>query len=96
LSNHPGCANLLIIHHWDTDGICSAAKLIKILKPEKYTNLSPPIGEFKFDERIYQAIEEHDEIYVVDLNLPDFVENVNKKVTFIDHHHQEQIENENV
>jgi len=84
---------MLIVHHWDTDGICSAAKLKNILKPENLETISPPIGDFTFDERIMDAIERHDEIFVVDLNLPHIVEKIEKKMTFIDHHHQPRIEN---
>lgn len=84
---------MLIIHHWDTDGICSAAKLIKELKPETYTNLSPDIGDFSFSERIREAMKDHDDVYVVDLNLPGEVKNSEKKIRFMDHHIQERIEN---
>jgi hypothetical protein len=84
---------MLIVHHWDTDGICSAAKLVKELKPEKFTNMSPEIGDFSFGERIRKAMREHDDVYVVDLNLPGEVKNTDKKITFMDHHIQERIEN---
>lgn len=58
-------------------------------------NLSPPIGDFTLDERILKAIEEEREgIFIVDLNLPHLVEDIDKNITFIDHHHQPLIENE--
>ncbi|MBN1538847.1 MAG: DHH family phosphoesterase [Candidatus Thermoplasmatota archaeon] len=87
---------MLIVHHWDTDGICSAAKIVKALgvDPGNYVNISPPIGEFGFDSRIVDAMKEHDEIFVVDLNLPRELEGVRKKVTFIDHHIQERVKND--
>ncbi|MGA1820770.1 MAG: DHH family phosphoesterase [Thermoplasmatota archaeon] len=87
---------MLIIHHWDTDGICSAAKLVKALKPESFVNMSPEIGDFSFGRRIRDAIEEHDEVYVLDLNLPHEVEGARKRITFIDHHIQGRIQNEMV
>lgn len=85
---------MLIIHHWDTDGICSAAKIVKALGPRTFVNISPVIGEFSFDSRITEAMEEHEEVFIVDLNLPGELDNVKKKVTFIDHHIQERIGND--
>jgi single-stranded DNA-specific DHH superfamily exonuclease len=84
---------MLIIHHWDTDGICSAAKLIKALNVDEFVNMSPDIGDFSFSPRIREAMKEHDDIYVVDLNLPKEVQDTDKKITFIDHHIQNRIEN---
>ncbi|HIH73202.1 MAG: hypothetical protein XD43_0979 [Thermococcales archaeon 44_46] len=86
----------LIIHHWDTDGITSTALLVKALGLEKFKNLSPPIGEFRFDERIRRAIEKEGEIYVLDLNLPHEVEGISKSIVFIDHHIQPRIKNPKV
>ncbi len=64
----------LIIHHWDTDGITSAALLIKALELDEFRNMSPPIGEFRFDDRIRKAIEHAERVYILDLNLPYDVE----------------------
>ncbi len=87
---------MLIIHHWDTDGIASAALVAKALGLEEFENLSPPIGEFRFDERIKKAIEKADKIYVLDLNLPNEVEDIDKETVFIDHHIQPKIRNPKV
>ncbi len=87
---------MLIIHHWDTDGITSAALVAKALDLEEFENLSPPIGEFRFDERIRNAIEKADKIYILDLNLPNEVEGISKETVFIDHHIQPKIENPKV
>ncbi len=84
---------MLIIHHWDTDGITSAALVAKALRLEDFTNLSPPIGEFRFDLRIRKAIEEAKNIYVLDLNLVHEVEGIEKETVFIDHHIQPRIRN---
>jgi hypothetical protein len=84
---------MLIVHHWDSDGICSAAKLIRALKIDEFVNMSPDIGDFSFGPRIKEAMKEHDEIYVVDLNLPKEVQDTDRKITFIDHHIQGRIEN---
>lgn len=87
---------MLIIHHWDTDGITSAALVAKALGLDGFENLTPPIGEFRFDERIRKAIEKADKIYVLDLNLPNEVEGISKETIFIDHHMQAKIENPKV
>lgn len=84
---------ILAVHHWDTDGICSAALLKRIIDPDVFSNISAPIGDFSFDERIMDAIENDENIFVVDLNLPHIMEKMKKNVTFIDHHHQPAIEN---
>lgn len=86
----------LIIHHWDTDGITSAALLIKALNIEEFRNLTPPIGEFRFDERIKRAIEEVEKIYVLDLSLPHEVEGIDREIVFIDHHIQSRVKNPRV
>ena len=84
---------MLIVHHWDTDGICSAAKIIDLFEPEDPVNMTPPIGEFRLDDRILDEMERHDEIFILDLNIPSAVERIGKRVTFIDHHDQEPIRN---
>ncbi|WP_423792420.1 DHH family phosphoesterase [Methanocaldococcus indicus] len=87
---------MLIIHHWDTDGITSAALTVKALNLEDFVNVTPPIGEFRFDKRIWEWIEKSEKIYVLDLNLPNEVENIKKETIFIDHHIQKKIENPHV
>ncbi|WP_457754598.1 DHH family phosphoesterase [Thermococcus sp.] len=87
---------MLIIHHWDTDGITSAALVVRALGLDRFENLSPPIGEFRFDKRIRKAIKKADIIYVLDLNLPNEVEDIDKETVFIDHHIQPKIRNSKV
>ncbi|MEA3559116.1 MAG: DHH family protein [Candidatus Thermoplasmatota archaeon] len=84
--------SMLIIHHWDTDGIASAAKLVKALDIRDYVNMSPDIGDFSFGQRIKDEAKKHDEIYVLDLNLPEEAVRLGKKLTFIDHHLQDRID----
>ncbi|ASJ10314.1 DHH family protein [Thermococcus sp. P6] len=86
----------VLIHHWDTDGVTSAALLVKALNLEEFENLTPPIGEFRFDGRIKRAIERAERIYVLDLNLPHEVEGIGKEVIFMDHHIQPRIRNPKV
>ncbi|ASJ08232.1 DHH family protein [Thermococcus siculi] len=83
----------LIIHHWDTDGVTSAALLVRALNLEEFTNLTAPIGEFRFDERIWDAIEKAEKLYVLDFNVPEEVERVKVPTLFIDHHTQPKIKN---
>ncbi|EHP86154.1 DHH family phosphoesterase [Methanotorris formicicus] len=84
---------MLIIHHWDADGITSAALTVKALNLEDFVNITPPIGEFRFDDRIKKYIEKAEKIYVLDLNLPQEVEDIEKETIFIDHHIQKKIKN---
>ncbi|NJE85503.1 DHH family phosphoesterase [Thermococcus sp. CX2] len=86
----------LIVHHWDTDGITSAALLVRALCLEDFTNMTAPIGEFRFDERIWKAIGQAKKLYVMDFNVPGEVERVNVETLFIDHHTQPRIRNPKV
>ncbi len=88
----------LIIHHWDTDGITSASLVALVLDylGESWKNITPPIGRFEFDERIWKEIDRATDVFVVDLNVPELVERIDRKVTFIDHHIQPKIEKPNV
>ncbi|AIY90190.1 single-stranded-DNA-specific exonuclease RecJ family protein [Geoglobus acetivorans] len=85
----------LLIHHWDTDGICSAALLMESLKDEEFENLSLFPGIFEFDGRIKGRIAEAERIYIVDVNMVDEAELIEKPLYFFDHHIQRRIENEN-
>ncbi|NJE05690.1 DHH family phosphoesterase [Thermococcus sp. M36] len=83
----------LIIHHWDTDGVASSALLVRALALGEFTNLTAPIGEFRFDERLWKAIERAERLYVLDFNVPNEVEKVKVPTLFIDHHTQPRIKN---
>ena len=52
----------VIVHHWDTDGICSAALIAMELEQSgiEWVNYSPPIGEFMVSDRIHEAISQAD------------------------------------
>jgi single-stranded DNA-specific DHH superfamily exonuclease len=86
---------VLLIHHWDTDGLCSAALLLEYLKWEDIVTWTPYLGTFYLlDEQIEMA-SGYDHVIVCDMALPE--ENItmiaeNSKVTVIDHHHQDPIE----
>lgn len=87
---------MLIVHHWDTDGIVSTVLTVRALDLDEFVNLSPPIGEFRFDGRIRKEIEKAERIYVLDLNLPHEVEDIEREIVFIDHHIQAKIKNPKV
>jgi len=57
----------LLLHHWDTDGICSAA----LLYDEECVNMTPRIGNYFLEEEEIDWIRSNDfeEIWVVDLAL---------------------------
>ena len=87
----------LLIHHWDTDGICSAALLKEYLGAQKF--MTPTIGNYYLtDKEILQIKEEKPDLVVIaDMALPR--ENVirlkevaNVPVAIFDHHHQDKIE----
>ena len=83
----------LIIHHWDADGITSTAILVRALNLGEFINMTAPIGEFHFDERIWGAIGRAGRLYVLDFNVPGEVEKVKVPTLFIDHHSQPRITN---
>jgi len=91
-------ADNIIIHHWDTDGICSAAIVAMVLekKGESWVNYTLQIGKFEFDKRVAKEIKEADTVYIVDLNMPEAVEKLSQRVIFIDHHIQKRITNPNI
>jgi single-stranded DNA-specific DHH superfamily exonuclease len=91
-------ADNIIIHHWDTDGICSAAIVAMGLekKGESWINYTLQIGKFEFDKRVAKEIEEANTVYIVDLNMPEAVEKLSQRVIFIDHHIQKRITNPNI
>ena len=76
---------MLVIHHWDTDGICSAAKIMNLFGDA--VNMTPPIGDFNLDDRIKKALaEERGRSFVLDFNTGKGKESFNERTTFIDHH----------
>nr|WP_206204558.1 DHHA1 domain-containing protein [Thermococcus sp. 21S7] len=67
--------------------------LVRALSPEEFTNITAPIGEFRFDGRIWGAAEKAERLYVLDFNVPGEVEKVAVPTLFIDHHTQPRIKN---
>ena len=58
----------MIVHHWDTDGIASAAIYIKLHGEDDL--FTPKIGNFYLDDEDFEYLKSHDRIVVLDMNLP--------------------------
>lgn len=83
----------LLIHHWDTDGICSARLLLENL-PETVVNRTPVLGQYFLTEEEMTRYRSYDFIIVVDMALPE--EHIRRlantaKVMIFDHHLQQLI-----
>lgn len=83
----------LLIHHWDTDGICSARLLLEKL-PTPVVNRTPVLGQYFLTDEEMTIYSSYDFIIIVDMALPE--ENIRrlaKKATVLifDHHLQQPI-----
>lgn len=79
---------MLLIHHWDTDGICSAAIIIKE-SGRNIDNMTPLIGNYFLTEGEKEKCSKYDEICIADIALPeDDIIFLSKRadVTVFDHH----------
>jgi single-stranded DNA-specific DHH superfamily exonuclease len=79
----------LLIHHWDTDGICSAKLLIEKLTGKDITNRTPELGNYYLTEEELEEYSKYDFVIVADMSLPE--KNIlklaeNAKVIIFDHH----------
>ncbi|MCK5670240.1 DHH family phosphoesterase [Candidatus Bathyarchaeota archaeon] len=87
--------SILIIHHWDTDGLCSAALILDQLGERKAETWTPPLGTFYLTEDHIEYARGFDNVIICDMALP--AGNVKAiaeyaKVIMFDHHHQDPIE----
>ncbi|MFP3872789.1 MAG: DHH family phosphoesterase [Candidatus Natronoplasma sp.] len=85
----------LLFHHWDTDGITSAALILQELNLQNVETFTPTIGNYLIDEEDRKKIEEiyPEQVIVVDMALPkDSIEFLKQfgKVCIFDHHLQEK------
>ncbi len=84
----------LLLHHWDTDGMSSAALLLREL-PDNFTLFTPSIGNYFLDDEDRDKINEISPEFciVVDMALPEdsiaFLKRFGKVFIF-DHHLQER------
>jgi single-stranded DNA-specific DHH superfamily exonuclease len=79
----------LLIHHWDTDGICSARLILKQLKNKDITNKTPTLGNYYLTEKELDMYSKYDFIIIVDMSLPE--DNIlrlarNTTIMIFDHH----------
>ncbi len=85
----------LLLHHWDTDGMASAALILQQTENKSLKTFTPSIGNYLIDERDQDKIREIDPdfVIVVDMALPtDSIEFLKEfgKVFIFDHHLQEK------
>ena len=90
-----GSGSVLLIHHWDTDGICSASLILDHLQREDIVSWTPPLGTFYLTDEHIKMAQDYSNVIICDMALP--AENVREiaeksSVTMIDHHHQDPIE----
>jgi len=83
----------VLIHHWDTDGICSARLLLEKL-PKNVVNKTPVLGNYFLTEEELAAYSSYDFVIVVDMAFPE--DNINRlakhgTVLIFDHHLQQPI-----
>ena len=88
--------NGLILHHWDTDGICSAALLLDYLKDKKIVNKTPEIGNYYITPKELEVFTKYDYIIIADIAFPTSDIDIlsrNSKVVIFDHHLSPEIKN---
>ncbi|MEF8874707.1 MAG: DHH family phosphoesterase, partial [Candidatus Thermoplasmatota archaeon] len=90
-------SELLLFHHWDTDGITSASLLLESLteRDVEIETFTPSIGNYLIDSADRERIEEidPDEVVVVDMALPEDSISFLKEfgsVRIYDHHLQDK------
>ena len=81
----------MILHHWDTDGICSASLLMENLGEDE--NFTPKIGNYFLDEEDLDALRSHKKIIVADMNLANAKDICGfAELIIYDHHIAERVE----
>jgi single-stranded DNA-specific DHH superfamily exonuclease len=83
--------NGLLIHHWDTDGICSARLLLEKLSDKSMVNRTPQLGNYFFTEEELIEYSKYNFIIIADMALPE--QNILRlakkaKIMIFDHHLQ--------
>ena len=83
----------MLIHHWDTDGICSARLLLEKLS-KNVVNKTPVLGNYFLTEEELTSYASYDFVIVVDMALPEeHIKRLAKhaQVLIFDHHLQQLI-----
>jgi single-stranded DNA-specific DHH superfamily exonuclease len=85
----------LLIHHWDTDGICSAKILLEYLSGKNIVTKTPELGNYFLTKTELQQYSEYDFVIIADMSLPrDNILHLikNAQVLIFDHHLGEVIQ----
>ncbi|HDJ21841.1 MAG TPA: single-stranded DNA-specific exonuclease, partial [Candidatus Bathyarchaeota archaeon] len=61
----------IIVHHWDADGLCSAALLLDWLEGRGAENWTPPLGSFYLESQDLEMLSAYDNVVVCDMALPE-------------------------
>ncbi len=81
----------MILHHWDTDGICSSAIYIKLNGEDEL--FTPKIGNFYLDDEDLKYLKNYRRITILDMNLPDAEKLCKFSILKIyDHHKAKKVE----
>ncbi len=87
--------SILIIHHWDTDGLCSGALILEQLGDREAETWTPTLGMFYLTDDQIEYAQGFDNVVICDMALPAVnVQAIAEKsrVIMFDHHHQVPIE----
>jgi hypothetical protein len=84
----------VLIHHWDTDGVCSARLLLEKLADRKIINTTPELGNYFLTDEELTTYAAYDFIIIADMALPE--DNIKRlanhaKILIFDHHLQSPI-----
>ena len=79
----------LIIHHWDTDGICCAKLILEKLEDKQIKNVIPTIGNYYLTDEELEKYSKYDYVIILDMSLP--TDNIlqlakKSKIMIFDHH----------
>ena len=81
----------MILHHWDTDGICSAAIYMNIRGEDKL--FTPKIGNFYLDEEDFKIAISNSNLVILDMNIPEAEKLCSHvKLRIYDHHRTKKVE----
>ena len=58
----------LLIHHWDTDGICSACLILKKLEGKNIVNKTPNLGNYFLTDEEIKKYSDYDFIIIVKIS----------------------------